>query len=232
VRGLDNPDFCKKGSDHPSAKAFPLERNGRQAAMLDPKTMKYTFIDTCFGTHHPQFSYDENNTLWFSGTGPVAGWISTKAFLESGDAAKWQGWSPFVLDTNGNGKRDEYTELGQPTDPTKDVRITGGSGPYAVMPHPKDGSVWYTVGVFGGQAGFLRFDPKTELAEFYTMPKPGVGIRGGDIDSNGVAWGSESSGHLVSFDRRLCKGPAQWTEPNRQPLPRGLEISQIPRPGF
>ena len=82
VRGPDNPDFCKKGSDHPSAKVFPLERNGRQAAMLDPKTMKYTFIDTCFGTHHPQFGYDENNTLWFSGTGPVAGWISTKAFLE------------------------------------------------------------------------------------------------------------------------------------------------------
>ena len=84
VRGPDNPDFCKKGSDHPSAKVFPLERNGRQAAMLDPKTMKYTFIDTCFGTHHPQFGYDENNTLWFSGTGPVAGWISTKAFLEFG----------------------------------------------------------------------------------------------------------------------------------------------------
>ena len=26
VRGVNNPDFCKKGSDHPSAKAFPLER--------------------------------------------------------------------------------------------------------------------------------------------------------------------------------------------------------------
>jgi hypothetical protein len=38
------------------------------------------------------------------------------------------------------------------------------------------------------------------------VPKPGVGIRGGDIDANGVAWGSESSGHLVSFDRSLCKG--------------------------
>ena len=62
-------------------KGIPIEKNGRQVAMLDPKTMKYTFIDTCFGTHHPQFGYDENNTLWFSGTGPVAGWISTKAFL-------------------------------------------------------------------------------------------------------------------------------------------------------
>ncbi len=70
----------------------------------------------------------------------------------------------------------------QPTDPAKDTRITGGSGPYAVMPNPKDGSIWYTVGVFGGQAGFMRFDPKTQLSEFYAVPKPGVGIRGGDID--------------------------------------------------
>src|SRR5215467_8618427 len=32
VRGLDNPDFCKKGSDHPSAKVFPLEKSARQVA--------------------------------------------------------------------------------------------------------------------------------------------------------------------------------------------------------
>ncbi|MBV9556907.1 MAG: carboxypeptidase regulatory-like domain-containing protein, partial [Pseudolabrys sp.] len=32
VRGMDNPAFCKKGSDHPSAKAFPLERSARQIA--------------------------------------------------------------------------------------------------------------------------------------------------------------------------------------------------------
>ena len=28
VRGMDNPAFCKKGSDHPSAKVFPLDRSG------------------------------------------------------------------------------------------------------------------------------------------------------------------------------------------------------------
>ena len=44
VRGIENPAFCKKGSDHPSAKAFPLERSGRQVSMLDPKTMKYSFF--------------------------------------------------------------------------------------------------------------------------------------------------------------------------------------------
>jgi hypothetical protein len=44
VRGPKDPDFCKKGSDHPSAKAFPMEESHRQLAMLDPKTMKYTFV--------------------------------------------------------------------------------------------------------------------------------------------------------------------------------------------
>ncbi len=71
VRAPNDPDFCKKGSEHPSAKLFPLERSMRQLAMLDPKTMKYTFVDTCFGTHHLQFGYDKNDTLWTSGGGPV-----------------------------------------------------------------------------------------------------------------------------------------------------------------
>ncbi|MGA7348215.1 MAG: carboxypeptidase regulatory-like domain-containing protein, partial [Pseudolabrys sp.] len=194
VRGMDNPAWCKKGSNNLYAQVFPLERSARQVAMLDPRTMKYSFIDTCFGTHHPQFGYDADNTLWLSGTGPVAGWVNTRVFDETGDSEKAIGWAPFVLDSNGNGKRDDFTEPGQPTDPGKDMRITGGSGPYAVMPNPKDGAIWYTVGVFGGQAGFMRFDPKTQLSEFYAVPKPGVGIRGGDIDTDGVAWGSESSG--------------------------------------
>jgi len=100
VRGTDNPAFCKKGSEHPSAKTFPLEISGRQVSMLDPKSMKYSLIDTCFGTHHPQFGYDADNTLWLSGTGPVAGWINTKVWDETADAAKVQGWAPWVLDTN------------------------------------------------------------------------------------------------------------------------------------
>ena len=85
VRGMDNPAWCKKGSENPYAKAFPLERSPRQVALLDPKTMKYEFIDTCFGTHHPQFGYDADNTLWLSGTGPVAGWVNTKVWDETHD---------------------------------------------------------------------------------------------------------------------------------------------------
>ena len=47
-----------------------------------------------------------------SGGGPVVGWVNTKVFDETGDAAKSQGWTAFVLDTNGNGKRDAYVEPG------------------------------------------------------------------------------------------------------------------------
>jgi hypothetical protein len=232
VRAVQNPAVCKKGSEHPSAKAFPLELSQRQVAMLDPKTMKYTFIDTCFGTHHPQFGYDKDDTLWFSGTGQVAGWLNTKRFDETGDAAKSQGWSPFVLDTNGNGRRDDYVEPDQPVDPAKDKRITGGSGPYAVMPSPVDGSIWYTVGTFAGQAGFLRFDPANGLSQIYNLPKNGYGIRGGDIDKNGVVWGSASNGSLVSFDRKKCKGPLNGPKATGDHCPEGFTFYRYPGPGF
>jgi hypothetical protein len=232
VRDRPNPAFCKKGSEHPSAKVFPLEMSSRQVAMLDPKTMKYTFVDTCFGTHHPQLGYDADNTLWLSGTGPVAGWVNTRLFEQTGDAARSQGWSPFVLDTNGNGRRDEFVEPNQPVDPAKDKRIVPGSGPYAVMPSPVDGSIWYTVGVFAGQAGFLRFDPKTQLSEVFHVPMPAFGIRGGDIDKNGVAWGSASSGHLVSFDRRKCKAPLNGPKAIGDHCPEGWAFYQYPGPGF
>ena len=232
VRGMDNPAFCKKDGSHPSAKLFPLNQSPRQVAVYNPKDNTYKFIDTCFGTHHPQFGYDADNTLWLSGTGQVAGWVNTKVFDETGSAEKAQGWHPFVLDINGNGKLDDgWTEPGKPED-GKDMRLNPGSGPYAVMPHPTDGSVWYTTGVFGGAPGFLRFDPKTRLAEIYTMPKPGIGIRGGDIDKNGVLWGSGSGGHLVSFDRAKCKAPLNGPAATGNHCPEGWAFHRYPGPGF
>jgi hypothetical protein len=203
IRGPDNPDFCKKGSDHASAKAFPIEKNVRQVAILDPQSMKYTFVDTCFGSHHLQF--DAKDRVWTSGAGGIAGWVDMKILDQTGDAAKAQGWSPFILDINGNGKRDEYTEPNQPMDAAKDMRVTGGSGTYAVMPNPADGSIWYTVGVFAGRGGVMRYDPDTQLSEVFNVPMPGFGPRGGDIDSKGVVWVSLASGHIGSFDRSKCK---------------------------
>ena len=229
IRGHAEPGLLQGGPAHPSAKLFPLDVSSRQLSILDPKTMQYTFVDTCFGTHHLQF--DKNNILWVSGSGPVAAWLDAKVFLETGDAARAQGWAPFVLDTNGNGTRDEWTEPGKPAEHGKDMRI-GGSGPYAVMPNPADGSIWYTSNVFGGPAGVLRYDPKTQLSELYTVPMPGFSPRGGDIDSQGVVWVSLGSGHLGAFDRRKCKGPLNGPKATGDHCPEGWTFHQYPGPGF
>jgi hypothetical protein len=234
VRAPDNaPAYCREDSDHPSAKAFPLPRSGRQLSLYEPKTKKYTTIDTCYSTHHLQFAEDANDTLWTSGGGPVVGWLNTKMFDETGDAAKSQGWTALVLDTNGNGKRDAYTEPDEPVDPAKDHRVN--SGFYAVMPNPADGSIWGST--IGYPGAVVRLNPgsdppATALAEVYTPPMPGYGIRGADIDRNGVVWMSMGSGHLGSFDRRKCKGPLNGPKATGDHCPEGWSFHRYPGPGF
>jgi hypothetical protein len=226
------PAYCQKGSDNPYAKVDPIAENERQLVMYDPKTQKFTFIDTCYGTHHLQFGFDKNNTLWVSGAGERAGWLDTTAFDETGDVQKSEGWAPFVLDTTGTGKiTPAFNKPGQPADPNKDT-LLGGSGTYAVMPNPADGSIWYTVNVFAGPGGIVRFDPKTKLSEFYKVPMPGFGPRGGDIDSKGVVWVSLGSGHLGSFDRSKCKGPLNGPQATGNQCPEGWAFYKYPGPGF
>lgn len=229
IRAADNPDFCKEGSDHPSAQLFPTERAGRQLSVYDPATEEYTFVDTCYSTHHLQFAYDDDNTLWTSGGGQVVGWINTKEFLETGDAAAAQGWSPLILDTNGNGEVDEWTEPGQPLEEGKDARVPAGF--YAVMPDPADGSVWGSQ-AFGYPGALVRFDPATGLGEKFNVPMPGYGSRGADIDKNGVVWVSLGSGHLGEFDRRKCVGPLNGPTATGDHCPEGWSFHQLPGPGF
>ncbi len=229
----DNPAFCKKGSDHPSAKLFPIDTSLRRVTMYDPKTQKYTAFQTCFGSHHLQFGYDANQTVWMSGGGPVVGWINTKLLDETGDIQKAQGWTALVLDTNGNGKRDDYVEPNQPVDPAKDKRIVAGF--YAVMPHPTDGSIW---GSYRSNPGaVVRINPgsnppETALAEIYNVPEPGFGVRGGDIDKKGVVWVSLASGHLGSFDRAKCKAPLNGPKALGDHCPEGWTLHKYPGPGF
>ncbi len=233
VRPNANPAFCKEGSDHPSAKAFPLKEAGRNVSFYDPASRKFTLISTCFPTHHLNFGHDPNQTLWLSAgvVGPgVLGWLNRKMYEQTGDEEKSQGWTPFVLDTNGNGKRDAYVEPDQPLDPAKDKRIAVNI--YAVAVSPKDGAVWGTV--LGYPGGITRTDPgpdptHTALTEYYEPPLPGFGPRGGDIDRNGVYWVSLASGHVGSFDRRKCKvlkGPTA----TGQHCPEGWTLHQLPGP--
>jgi hypothetical protein len=237
VRPPDNPDFCKEGSDHPSAKSFPLNRSGRHLGYYDPETTKYTHISTCFSTHHLMFAEDENNTLWTSGGGEVIGWLDTKKYEETGDEEASQGWTPLILDTNGNGKRDAYVEPDQAVNPNLDKRIARGL--YAVSPAP-DGSVWGSS--LGYPGAVIRLDPgtnpsETALVEYYELPlndegEPieGFSPRGMDVDRNGVAWVALASGHLASFDRRKCNGSLNGPDATGQHCPEGWTFYTEPLP--
>ena len=234
VRPPANPDFCKKGSDHPSAKLFPVEQSNRHLSRYDPKTGKITLISTCFPTHHLVFAEDANNTLWTSAGGPqsgVLGWLNRKMFDETGDEVRSQGWTALVLDTNGNGKRDDYVEPNQPVDPAKDKRIVAAF--YGIAVNPADGTIWGSVLGFPGHV--IRVNPgpdpaATALAEVFEPPLPGYGPRGMDIDRNGVVWTPLSSGHLASFDRRLCKGPLNGPTATGQHCPEGWTLYPFPGP--
>jgi hypothetical protein len=244
VRGPDNPAFCKAGSSHPSARAFPLNNSGRHLAVYDPKAKEMKHISTCFGTHHLMFAEDANRTLWTSGGGPVVGWLNTKLWDETGDEEKAQGWTALIMDLNGNGRRDEYVEPNAPTDPAKDKRIQPGQyggGSYALAPAP-DGSVWGTM--FGFPGAIFRLTPgsnppETALTEVFEIPwnnpaAPNVGFspRGGDVDRNGVYWAALASGHMARFDRRKCKGPLNGPKATGQHCPEGWSFYAEPLPNL
>jgi hypothetical protein len=237
IRPNQTADFCKQGSDHPSAMAFPIAQSGRQMQMYDPKTKQVTTVDTCFGTHH--LNFDDNDVLWFTGGGPVEGWFNTRIYDQTKDEKKAQGWTPFIIDANGNGKRDAYVEPDQPLDPTKDKRVNTPF--YGVAPAP-DGSVWGTF--LGVPGGLVRLTlganpPATALSEVYEVPwnnpkasVQGYAPRGMDVDSNGVVWTTLSSGHLSSFDRRKCKGPLNGPTATGQHCPEGWTLYAYPGPNY
>ena len=78
----------------------------------------------------------------------------------------------------------------------------------------------------------FAFDPRTLLTEIYNVPAPGFGVRGADIDRNGVVWTSLASGHLGRFDRRQCKGPLNGPTATGDHCPEGWSFFRLPGPGF
>jgi hypothetical protein len=226
IRPPANPDFCKQGSSHPSAKVAPLNSAGRHLSMYDPASDKWTLISTCFPTHHLIFAGDADDTIWTSGgvaASGVLGWVKPRVLEQTGDEARAQGWTPFIVDSNGNGRRD-------PDDRRLNI------GLYSVVVNPKDGSVWGTsLAPFPSLV--VRVTPgadptHTALTEVYEPPFPAYGARGGDIDRNGVFWASFASGHLGSFDRRKCKGPLNGPQATGKHCPEGWTLHRFPGPQF
>jgi hypothetical protein len=213
-----NPAYCRAGSTLPSAQVAPQDESARQLSMYDPATQKWSLIDTCFTTQHLYFGHDPDDTLWTSAGSPgsgVVGWFDTRKYLETGDATQAQGWTPLIVDTDGNGKRDAFVGMNAPVDPAKDKWVRAAT--YGIQPSPIDDTIWgQSMGV-----GFSRIDqpsyvvhlipgsdpPNTALTEIFRPPGDTFGSRGIDVDSHGLVWTPLASGQLASFDRRKCRQP-------------------------
>lgn len=244
-------EFCKEGSDHSSARLFPLEGPAfMKAQVYDPSSGEFELIDTCFGTHHLQFSEDTDNTLYFSSGGDVIGWLNTRVFNETKDAALAQGWCALVVDHNGDGVIGEYTEPDEALNPELDWRINPGS--YGIAINHVDRSVWFAAPGIGtsrpaedGIPGrILRLEignnpPESCRTEVYEPPfgeNPSnlnaYTPRGIDVDRNGIVWTAlAGSGHMASFDRSQCEVLVGPTATGQQCL-EGWSLYQTPGPGF
>ena len=92
VRKPATPAWCRAGSDHPSAKLFPINQGQRGLQLYDPKTKQVTTIDTCFTWGHVNF--DDNDVLWSSfGPAGVEGWFDTRIWDKTHDEKQAQGWT-------------------------------------------------------------------------------------------------------------------------------------------
>ena len=146
--------WCQAGSDHPSAKLFPItqsERGSSSSTIRRPSRPRP--IDTCF-TLGPRELRRQRRAVVVVRSRRRRGLVRHQDLGQ--DARREEGAGLDARSsstTNGNGKRDAYTEPNQPVDPTKDQRINVSF--YGVSPAP-DGSVWGTVQGMPGGAGALR----------------------------------------------------------------------------
>ena len=200
---------------------FPLQRSGRQASFYDPKTKKFTLIDTCYATHHLQFDNDADNTVYFNElVGPIFGWIDSKVydqtFAQTNDPVKSEqaavGWCGQVLDTNGDGKITKpWNVVGRgQLAVTYAGDTTGGGGA------PAPGGAARGAGR-GGRGAPAPFDPKLDTMVSYSLysviPSP--------VDDS--VWGvsEQFPGMLVRLERG-----------NNPPSSCKTLIFKVPDPGI
>ncbi|MBM3819197.1 MAG: carboxypeptidase regulatory-like domain-containing protein [Acidimicrobiia bacterium] len=228
----ENPAYCFDGTRNAFARAWPQKAGGRQLAMYDPRTKRFTHVDTCFNLHHIVLAEDRDNTIFATGNGSTIGWINTRVFLETRDAEKAQGWCPAYYDVNGDGR----------IDPAVDKRVEAGS--YGLGYNPVDGSVWFaSLGTPGKIVRLVRGanPPATCVYEAYEPPfnnpkapgKIGFFPRGLDVDRTGVVWTAlAGSGHIASFDRSKCAVLTGEAATTGQHCPEGWTLYSAPGARF
>ena len=149
-------------------------------------------------------------------------------------------WNIKTVDLFGGGENvgaEDRKIKGTDIDPKKDTQINAYLYGMGVG---KDGSVWQAAYVPYVPSAIIRLipgnnPPETCKTEIYEPPliAPGkyaaVGVRGVNVDADGVAWAAFSSGQVGRFDPKKCKvtnGPTA----TGQHCPEGWTFYDLPVP--
>ena len=217
IRGNQEPSWCSDPSNK-YAEWFPRRNSARQASVYDPKTKKFSLIETCYSTHHVVIDNDPDETVYFNElSGPVFGWIDSKIWDQTmaatnGDESKAEqaavGWCEQTVDTNGDGKITKpWNVVGRGADLAA-LYGTDTAGAAPVGRAGKDGK---------GKGAAAPFDPKLDtlisFSLYSVMPSP--------VDDS--VWGvaEDFPGYLI----RLQRG-------NNAPSSCKTQIFKVPSPGY
>jgi hypothetical protein len=218
IRGNQEPAWCSDPNNKYAA-WFPRRNSARQASVYDPKTKKFSLIETCYATHHVVIDNDPDETVYFNElSGPVFGWIDSKVWDQTmastnGDESKAEqaavGWCEQTVDTNGDGKI------------TKPWNVVGRGADLAALYGTDTAGATPQVGRAGkdgkGKAPAAPFDPKLDtlisFSLYSVMPSP--------VDDS--VWGvaEDFPGYLI----RLQRG-------NNPPESCKTQIFKVPSPGY
>ena len=198
---------------------------------------KFTLIDTCFTTHHLAFAEDANHTLWTSarrsGEPACSAGSTARCSRRPATSRESQGWTPFVLDTNGNGKRDDYVEPDQPVDPAKDKRVVAGLYGVAVNPggrhglgHRRSAIPGYVVRVNPGR----RSDATPRSPKSTSPPTPGLRRRAAATSTATASSGRRSRAAIWRASTAASARAAQRPDRDRQAMPGRLDAVSVPGP--
>ena len=226
----------------PSARRAPIIRRPRRSRSRRTsarsrcsirKTMKYTFVDTCFGTHHLQFGYDANDTLWTSGGG-AGGRLGQHQDVRRDRRRREVAGLDAVRARHQRQRQARRIHRAQPAGRSaKDMRITGGSGTYAVMPNPADGSIWVRPSACSRDVGgVMRLRSRTRSWPKSTTSRCRASARAA-ATSTARAWcGSRSPAATSAASTAASARAAQRPEGDRRSLPRRLVVLPVSGSGL
>ena len=237
VRGARQPGVLQgRAPIIPSAKAFPIgSRRAAHLAVLDPKTKKYTFVDTCF-SHAPsavrlrrqRHAVDERrrpgrrlaeheDVRRDRRRREVAGLDGARARHQRQRQARRLRRAGSSRSIRAKDKRIERGVLRGDAEPGR--RLDLGRVRWA--------SPARSCGSCPDRIRRRRRSPRST-----TCRCPASACAAATSTARASCGCRSRSGHLGSFDRRKCKGPLNGPKATGDHCPEGWSFYQYPGPGF